>query len=534
MTNQADPSRAFLDQVLAHPEDDVPRLIYADFLEERGDPRGEFIRLQCQLDQMDEYDPHRLDLKHRCDELLFHHGDAWASELKQDVRKAEFARGFIDKITIRARAFIKEGDKLYRSTPVNWLRFNYIKGAGEALAATAALAQVRSLDLSDLKIPDNDLIALLTSRHLHRLGALNLTHFETSFGESVGTALGEMPSAESLQHLEIPSDPEFLRAVCDSDGFPSVEHLAVVSSSGGGNFRNLGRLKVPKLQSLKIRGPQTVAATESIAKLPVDRLQRLDMDSTHVPAKGLAILAKRGAFDQVTNLSLAGCDLGVRAAEAIFQGQHLQHCRSLNLAYNSYPFVQQLIQHQPASGLRRLQPGQLNSDHLRMIGQSEVLQQLEFLRIEGSDFPLDLAQLAATPLGKSLRCLHLFECRLSTDSRRQLADKMEFPNVVKLIFGGDVDNIHDILTSQAFPNLRSLELDSMYLPGRVLATIAKNSNFSELREISYRYNRVSRKEIDAVMNSPRLPKLTKLVVSGSSGSLNRQKLIADYGWKVQS
>jgi uncharacterized protein (TIGR02996 family) len=40
---------AFLRAILAAPEDDVPRLIYADWLDERDDPRGEFIRVQVEL-----------------------------------------------------------------------------------------------------------------------------------------------------------------------------------------------------------------------------------------------------------------------------------------------------------------------------------------------------------------------------------------------------------------------------------------------------------------------------------------------------
>ena len=40
---------AFLHAILAAPDDDTPRLIYADWLEERGDLRGEFIRLQVEL-----------------------------------------------------------------------------------------------------------------------------------------------------------------------------------------------------------------------------------------------------------------------------------------------------------------------------------------------------------------------------------------------------------------------------------------------------------------------------------------------------
>jgi uncharacterized protein (TIGR02996 family) len=39
----------FLSEIAEAWEDDAPRLIYADWLEERGDPRAEFLRLECQL-----------------------------------------------------------------------------------------------------------------------------------------------------------------------------------------------------------------------------------------------------------------------------------------------------------------------------------------------------------------------------------------------------------------------------------------------------------------------------------------------------
>src|SRR5579884_893933 len=41
---------AFLRAIFDAPDDDTPRLVYADFLDEHGDPdRAELIRVQCQL-----------------------------------------------------------------------------------------------------------------------------------------------------------------------------------------------------------------------------------------------------------------------------------------------------------------------------------------------------------------------------------------------------------------------------------------------------------------------------------------------------
>jgi uncharacterized protein (TIGR02996 family) len=41
--------QAFLEAVLAQPDDDAVRLVYADWLEERGDPRSDYLRLELEL-----------------------------------------------------------------------------------------------------------------------------------------------------------------------------------------------------------------------------------------------------------------------------------------------------------------------------------------------------------------------------------------------------------------------------------------------------------------------------------------------------
>jgi uncharacterized protein (TIGR02996 family) len=47
-------SEALLSAVLANPADDLPRLVYADYLEENGErERAEFIRVQCEIADID-------------------------------------------------------------------------------------------------------------------------------------------------------------------------------------------------------------------------------------------------------------------------------------------------------------------------------------------------------------------------------------------------------------------------------------------------------------------------------------------------
>jgi uncharacterized protein (TIGR02996 family) len=51
--------RAFLAAITANPADDLSRLVYADWLDERGDVRGEFLRLHLALRSLPPDHPHR-------------------------------------------------------------------------------------------------------------------------------------------------------------------------------------------------------------------------------------------------------------------------------------------------------------------------------------------------------------------------------------------------------------------------------------------------------------------------------------------
>ena len=75
--------------IYARPDDDAARLVYADFLTEQGDPRGEFISLQCQAA------PTKAQQK-RAWALLAEHRVAWVGKLRQVVLadSVVFERGF--------------------------------------------------------------------------------------------------------------------------------------------------------------------------------------------------------------------------------------------------------------------------------------------------------------------------------------------------------------------------------------------------------------------------------------------------------
>lgn len=77
------------------PDDDVPRLILADWLEESGDlPRAEFIRLQCEVNQANPAQARRGWLVQREGELFVEAGTDWTAPLVDWAREWEWHRGF--------------------------------------------------------------------------------------------------------------------------------------------------------------------------------------------------------------------------------------------------------------------------------------------------------------------------------------------------------------------------------------------------------------------------------------------------------
>src|SRR4051812_46207764 len=84
--------RAFLDAIIAEPDEDAHRLVFADWLDEHGQSeRAEFIRTQCALARMPESDPRRTDLEVRERQLLAAHAAEWAAPWSRSGGNREYA-----------------------------------------------------------------------------------------------------------------------------------------------------------------------------------------------------------------------------------------------------------------------------------------------------------------------------------------------------------------------------------------------------------------------------------------------------------
>jgi uncharacterized protein (TIGR02996 family) len=206
---------AFLQHILECPNDDAPRLIYADWLEEQGDAesiaRAEFIRVQCAL-AGENVPPHRrTELEWRKRKILEHYNAEWARSIRRLVRTWNYHRGFVDDVTLSPRRFLAHAGQLFRRTPIQhlhlWPRFRptpprITKSINmAALADNKYLSNLRSLDLRENLLESQDVRALVVSEYLTSLTTLNLSH--NRIGDSGIRALAASPLLGRLEYLNL-------------------------------------------------------------------------------------------------------------------------------------------------------------------------------------------------------------------------------------------------------------------------------------------------------------------------------------------
>ena len=169
MTTEHDLLQAILD---AEPDDAELRLIYADLLQQRGDPRGELIAMQVA----------RTDdaVEERERKLLDDHEAAWLGPWQGRAEEWRFRRGFLHELKVPLDAFVEIARGL--APPSEHLAF------------------VRELRLVEPRLPGEDTAVL--ARELVGLAApLRITALtlQLALHERVVT---ELARGQFLQHVE--------------------------------------------------------------------------------------------------------------------------------------------------------------------------------------------------------------------------------------------------------------------------------------------------------------------------------------------
>jgi uncharacterized protein (TIGR02996 family) len=193
-------NEALLRAVLAAPDDDAPRLVYADWLDEHGDPaRAAFIRAQVELGRRPA-DPNRtLQLRKAEVALLRANRDAWTAWVPGWAEARTFSRGFLEGIRAEASDFIARGDEVRRRTPLGAVQLDGREELAVPVLRTRALDGLRSLTLS-VPVPAGAWEHLATSTSLGKLRALHLNS-KGPADELVGALVGStaLPALRTLR-----------------------------------------------------------------------------------------------------------------------------------------------------------------------------------------------------------------------------------------------------------------------------------------------------------------------------------------------
>jgi uncharacterized protein (TIGR02996 family) len=127
--------------IYADPDDDAPRHVLADYLSDRGDPRGEFISLQLAHARNDVRIARELELQQA-------HATEWLGALAQvlDVRRSRFERGFLSHAAIVPNTK-KQLRKLAREP--GWATVErFVHGVPPQLLDHASFAALRAIDVN--------------------------------------------------------------------------------------------------------------------------------------------------------------------------------------------------------------------------------------------------------------------------------------------------------------------------------------------------------------------------------------------------
>jgi formylglycine-generating enzyme len=193
-------------QALLDPDDRAARLIFADWLDDHDDPRGEFLRLQAELAVWVPDHQRRSLLRQRERDWLERHGPARLLGQLLGVCSAWAYENGTGRVTLDAARFLnprfaRRGVEFLRHAWVRTVRLEGVRGRLGDVAANPALAAVTALDLSGQELTDAHFVPLLASPYLSGLRELDLAN--NALTDDALRALAASPLAERLTRLNL-------------------------------------------------------------------------------------------------------------------------------------------------------------------------------------------------------------------------------------------------------------------------------------------------------------------------------------------
>jgi uncharacterized protein (TIGR02996 family) len=431
---------ALLRAVIEHPDDDARRLVYADWLQQQGDPQGELIAVQIQLAHATANE--RAELETRAKALLDAHAETWTAALGDGISHVTFRRGLAYAVRAAMRS-IMHADEHSRGildvldrAPIRDLGFvAHDEDDDEAssrlavardLATDPRLARVELL-ATGVRWGADGLAALLGSPYLGNLRGLHIADSDCQAYAGEAIAAARLPSLEFLalrgDYEGEMGDPGVI-ALARAE-LPALRDLALLNvSCGEASARALATsTTLTQLHGLDFGwgsynpnriGPNGAAAIAESANFSA--LRRLILDFNGIGDDGLAALAASPHLGALHYLSLKSASITDAGLRAFATGTGMPALELLELTFNR----------------------DLTHAGIEALAESPRLATLSSLWLRQTGIGVDGARaLARSPHAAALRSLNLLECKLGDDGARALLDSPNLANLTDLQLSGN-------------------------------------------------------------------------------------------------
>ena len=331
-----------LDAVCEAPDDDGPRLIYADLLDERGDPRGEFIRVQLALAKLPPADPRRPELIAREKELLDDHRDEWLAPFRRLVSAAEFRRGFVEDVKVSVWHFVAFADALFATGPVRRAHLLDIHPAEglrvlQVVLESPHVARLTGLTITNTRLGEPLARTLATAPGLAGLKSLDMTRNELGDGGAAELASGSCLG--SLEELDLTGNEiggQGAEALANARHWSRLRRLTLNQNAAGstGAVRVAGTDSLPKLDRLELAGNRVgdrLAETPNPSALL--RVSRLDLSDNGLTADGVQLVLADSVAAGVRYLDLSHNPLGDAGVAVLAESPHAAGLHTLRLSH---------------------------------------------------------------------------------------------------------------------------------------------------------------------------------------------------------
>jgi uncharacterized protein (TIGR02996 family) len=340
--------QAFLQAIRAEPEADAPRLVYADWLEERGDPRGDFIRTQVlwhRTRQDGDWEAFRRHYR-REHELSKQYKELWLAPLYQlKVSVASYDRGFVDSVSIDMESFVKHGEQLLAAAPLlREVSFTLRPRSRltPALATCPWFQHVTAVEFRKGRLPVDNLLAFARSPHMAHLRSLYLEDSKLAgpAPPNLFAQLLQMPRLQTLSLSWMPVDDAAALALAQSPDLARLRTLkmlhagltdaAVTALAESGNLACTDGLDLRSNRWITDAGLQALARWPKLAGLT-----SLTLDFTEVGDAGIEALVQSPYVPALRSLSLSHTQISDRGAALLAAWPALSNLRNLDLSLNS-------------------------------------------------------------------------------------------------------------------------------------------------------------------------------------------------------